>query len=391
VLSKGALRPGRVTLCVAIAGSLVAAPLIGWPPTLRLSVVLGFGGLIATIIARPWEWKEDRWHRVAAYEPSPVATAAGAVGAAVLLFWMVLTLFEGGRINAVDFTVYFDRPLYQTIHGRPLYVETTDDPVFEYRTHLGVHAYWVLLPLSVLYKVHATPLWLLALSAIAAVAGSVYVVRIGRQVGFAGVVSCAAAVAFLLNDNTARTLRYGFHPEVLYAWFVPWLIDAGLRAAKPSYLAATIACVLVKEDAIFPLAAAVITLGIAHPPRPISRDRVFFLGMPLALALANLALFYLYVVPALSPTGGVAYASFWTNYGATPTHALLGILWGLLRHLPSAVPQSCGGRGCANNVRMDAASGESGACCRGTPRDRRGGDRTRVRAAALASGDRVRA
>ena len=310
----------------ATVSLLVAAPLLGWLPTLRLSAVLLAAGLLATLIAQPWRWRPDTWDRIAAYEASPLVIGSAAVGAALLLFWMVLTLFEGGRINAVDFTVYFDRPLYQTIHGRPLYVETTDDPLFEYRTHLGVHAYWLLLPLSALYALHATPVWLLALSVISVVAGSVYIMRIGRLVGFAGVLSGGAAVAFLLNDNTARTLRYGFHPEVLYAWFVPWLIDAGLRGARRSYLAATIACVLVKEDAILPIAAVVMTLAVARAQRMAWRDRIFFLGMPLAVALVNLTLFYTYVVPGLSPTGEVAYANFWTNYGPTPTQALIAML-----------------------------------------------------------------
>ena len=51
----------------------------------------------------------------------------------------------------------------------------------------------------------------------------------------------------MLNDNTARTLNYGFHPEVLYAWFIPWMIEAGLGGATLPFLAATLASVLVKE------------------------------------------------------------------------------------------------------------------------------------------------
>ncbi len=320
--------PKRLGLALGVTAFslLVAMPILGWPPTVRLSAVLVTAALLATLIAQPWKWRDDSWHCIARYEPSPQAIGISALAAALLLFWIVLTLFQGGRINAVDFTVYFDRPLYQTMYGRPLYVETTDEPLFEYRTHLGVHAYWLLLPLSVLYAVHATPLWLLALSVISVVAGSVYVIRIGRHVAFPGVLSCGAALTFLLNDSTARTLRYGFHPEVLYAWFVPWLIFAGLRSAKRSYLAATVACVLVKEDAILPLAAAVMTLAVARGRRMTWGHRCFFLGMPLVVALANLAFFYAYVVPALSPTGEVAYAGFWTNYGLTPTQALFGML-----------------------------------------------------------------
>lgn len=313
-----------VAVGLAFVALSVGAPLAGWPPTLRLSAVLGVSALLVALSARPWRWGGD-WRHVSAYDPSSRVIALGALLAGLVLFWIVLTLFEGGHINAVDFTIYFDRPLYQTIHGRPLYVETTDDPAFAHLTHLGVHAYWLLVPFSLFYTLHASPLWLLTLSVVAVVAGSVHIVRIGRQAGFGGTMSCAAAFAFLLNDNTARALRYGFHPEVLYAWFVPWMIDAGLRGAKQSYLAAAVACVLVKEDACLPLFAVTVVLILMRGRSMTAGDRAFFLAVPLALALANLAVFYAFVVPALWPTGAVAYANFWSNYGRTPILALLGM------------------------------------------------------------------
>ena len=41
------------------------------------------------------------------------------------LFWIVFTRFQHGSINAVDFTIYFDRPLFQTSRGRLLFLETS--------------------------------------------------------------------------------------------------------------------------------------------------------------------------------------------------------------------------------------------------------------------------
>ncbi len=157
-------------------------------------------------------------------------TAALIVG--LLLCWIVLTRFQSGEINAVDFTVYFDRPCFQTVHGRPLFIETTDDPRFGNRSEFTDHAFWAMLPLCSLYAIYPSPFWLLGVSVLAIVLGAVYVVRIIQRVGGGGVLACATALAFALNDNTARTLNYGFHPEVLYAWFIPWMIDAGLRGGS---------------------------------------------------------------------------------------------------------------------------------------------------------------
>jgi uncharacterized membrane protein len=161
------------------------------------------------------------WRAVEAWVPSRRGIAAGALVLGVLLFWFVLTRFRSASINAVDFTVYFDRPCFQTVHGRPLFVETADVPSFSQRSELAVHAFWGMLPLCALYALSATPLWLLTISVIAVVAGSVHVLRVMRHLGAGGLLAVASALAFALNDNTARTLNYGFHPEVLYAWFVP--------------------------------------------------------------------------------------------------------------------------------------------------------------------------
>lgn len=314
-----------LALGLAFVALIVGAPLGGWPPTLRFSVVLGVSFLIAGLWMRPWRWNDSEWRRLLEFDPSPRAVFIGALVSGLVLLWIVVTLFKGGHINGVDFTVYFDRPLYQTVQGRPLYVETTDEPAYERVTHLGVHGYWLMLPLSLLYLIYPTPLWPLAASVAAVVAGAVYILRIGRRAGFGGLMSCAAALAFMLNDNTARTLRYGFHPEVLFAWTVPWMLDAGLRGARWSYLAAAIACLLVKEDAVFPVFAVTVALAMMRGRAMAPPARVFFLAVPNVLAFVNLGVFFEYIVPALSPRGGLEYSNFWTNYGPTPIRALLGM------------------------------------------------------------------
>ena len=307
---------------------LTLAPITGALPVVRLSAVLTPVVLAVVLFARPWTWRDSDWERLRAWDPPVRVIVVCAASAALLLSWIVLTRFLSGEINAVDFTIYFDRPLFQTTQGNVLFVESTDDTRFSNLTHLAVHAYWLLVPLSALYLVHPSPLWLLAISVAAPVLGAVHMLRVGRQLGFGSPLAGAAAILFLFNDNTARTLNYGFHPEVLYCWFVPWLLDAGLRRARGSFAAAVLLSILVKEDAIFPLLASSIALALVRGARYSWSERALFLIAPPAFALANLAFYYSQVVPALSPTGSVMYGYFWENSGPTPMAALAAMIGG---------------------------------------------------------------
>ena len=291
------------------------------------------GIILAILVVRPWQWTTSDWKALDAWRPSSRIIWSVACVVGLVLYWCVLTRFRSGDINAIDFTVYFDRPLFQTLHGKPLFVETADQG-YGNRSQISVHAYWAMLPLAALYAIRASPQWLLALSVVCVVMGARHILRIVLHLGYGGVLASATALAFVLNDNTARTLNYGFHPEVLYAWFIPWLLDAGLQGNRLSFLAASIACVAVKEDACMPLFAASVALGLSRWRTMRSVDRMLFLIEPTALALLNLGVYYGYVVPRLTTDGRPTYASFWANYGATPILALGGMVshpWRVLR------------------------------------------------------------
>ena len=311
---------------------LVAAPLVGWPRVVRLPAVILPALLLALVVLRPSAGGKSVL-AAPGWQPSRRAVWTGAGLVALLLFWYVVTRFRSGEINAIDFTVYYDRPCFQTVHGRPLLVETSDTPALSGRTELADHAYWGMLLVCAPYALVPSPLWLHALSAIAIAAGAVHVLRILQRLGASGALAVASASAFLLNDNTARTLNYGFHPEVLYAWFVPWMLDAGLRGARRSFLVAMLACILVKEDACFPLFAAAVGLALNRWSAMTREDRVVFAFLPVAIGLANLAVYYLWVVPMLTGQDRPAYSHFWGNYGATPAAAAIGMLthpWSVL-------------------------------------------------------------
>ena len=330
VTSTGDVRLGRTPIALAAIGLavivvLIAAPLAGWPRVVRLPAILVPALLLALAVVPRGHWRDSPLLRPE-WQPSRrlVWSAAAVIGG--LLFWYVLTRFRSGEINAIDFTVYYDRPCYQTVHGRPLFVETSDTPGLSNRSELADHAYWGMLIVCAPYAIYPSPLWLHALSVIAIVAGGLHVFAIAQRLGAGGALAGATALAFVLNDNTARTLNYGFHPEVLYAWFIPWMIDAGLRRANMSFLAAVLASVLVKEDACLPVFAATVALALNGFRTMTWARRLFFLVLPNVLALASLGLYYGYVLPMLGGGSRPTYAHFWANYGDTPMAALLGML-----------------------------------------------------------------
>jgi uncharacterized membrane protein len=329
----------RAALAAIFVGVLVVlfgAPLLGWPRVVRLPAVLIPALALALLLPPRQFWRESPLPRVD-WQPSRRLVWSVAIVVGLLLFWYVLTRFRSGEINAVDFTVYYDRPCFQTVRGRPLFVETSDTPALSNRSELADHAYWGMLLVCSPYALSPSPAWLHALSVIAIVAGAMQVLRIAQRGGADGALACATALAFVLNDNTARTLNYGFHPEVLYAWFIPWMIHAGLRGARASFLAAMLASVLVKEDACLPIFAASVGLALNGFHAMTRANRLLFLVLPTAVALANLGLYYGYVVPLLSGESRPAYAHFWANYGDTPLSALLGMVTHPSRVLESAM------------------------------------------------------
>jgi hypothetical protein len=189
------------------------------------------------------------------------------------------------------------------------------------------------------YLLHPSPLWLHVISVVAVVMGAVHALRIVQRLGAGGIVASAAALAFVLNDNTARTLNYGFHPEILYAWFVPWMIDAGLRGARKSFIAAMLACMLIKEDACLPIFATGVALGLTRARAMSWSDRMLFLALPTIIAVANLIVYHNYVLPLLT---GATYAHFWWNYGDTHLSALASMSRQPIRVLHSTLTSGVG-------------------------------------------------
>ena len=170
-------------LGLLVSSAFVVLPVIGRPPVVRPAPILLFALIVIAAVSGPWRWTEAEWSAVANWNPSRRVIHAGALVVGLVLFWFVLTRFQSGEINAIDFTVYYDRPTFQTLQGRPAFVESADDPIRAFRSYFAVHAHWVMLPLAAFYLVWATPLWLLALSVAAVVLGAICTLRIVQHIG----------------------------------------------------------------------------------------------------------------------------------------------------------------------------------------------------------------
>jgi uncharacterized membrane protein len=321
-----ATKPVATVLGLVVSAAFVAFPLVGAPPVVRIAPILLFSAIVVALTSRPWAWTDADWAAVADWSPSPRVVRVAGVLLGLTLFWFVLTRFRSGGINAIDFTVYYDRPNFQTLLGHPLFIESGDDPVRAYRTYFAVHAHWIMLPMAAFYFLWPSPLWLLGLSVLAVVAGAIYIFRIVQHSGAGGPLASASALAFALNDNTARTLNYGFHTEVLYAWFVPWLIYAGLSRRWKQFAMAAVLCISVKEDAFLVLLAVGVALLLVGGERLTRFERFVYVPAPIAFALLNLAVYFGAIVPRLSATGAPFYANYWGNFGPTTTSAAVGML-----------------------------------------------------------------
>jgi hypothetical protein len=169
-----------------------------------------------------------------------------------------------------------------------LFIESAAIP-FAASDYFAVPAHWIMLPMAAFYFVWATPLWLRPIGARRR-SGAIYIFRIVQHTGVGDAPSASAG--FRSERQTARTLNYGFHTEVLYAWFVPWLIYAGLSRRWKQFAIAAALCVSVKEDAFLPLFAAAVALLLVGGGSFTRFERFVYLPAPVAVALLNLAVFF---------------------------------------------------------------------------------------------------
>src|SRR6266542_2371531 len=281
----------------------------------RFSAALAFSGLLLGLglVALP-RARRIVTHRFLSANRhfNPESVAVGGALAAAFLYLVVMNRYRGFEVNAWDFSFY-DRPLARPLEGGFLF-----NPI-EGRPLLATHAYFVLLPFLPLYAIHPSAHWLLAAQSLAIAGAAVVAFYCFRRLCGDDMGACLLAFAFVLNDFTAKAVRYVFHPEIFYPLGLFLVILGLLTRRRGIFVGGLVASLAVKEDALLPLVGLALTASVVY-----RRHR--WSVAALAVSLAAFALDYSIVLPHAAG-GGVPpwYSHYWAKYGSSPINAAGGM------------------------------------------------------------------
>jgi uncharacterized membrane protein len=282
----------------------------------RLSAVLG-ASILSMVLALTLTPRSRRLLRdqflFGQLEVPPRAVAIGGLLTFLFLSLVVINRWRGFEVNAWDFSLY-DRPLATPTEGGFLFNPVEERPLF------ATHAHFVLLPFLAAYALHPSPLWLLLAQSLAIAGATTLAFYCVRHLCSDDVVALLLALAFLLNDFTARAVQYVFHPEIFYPAALLVLVLGFLTRRWGVFLAGLLVTAAIKEDAVLPLAGFAATAIFVYKRRAWGLTALF-------VALAIFAVDTFVVLPSFG--GGLGapwYSHYWEKYGASPLTAGVGML-----------------------------------------------------------------
>ncbi len=260
------------------------------------------------------------------------------------LVWLMVTIF----IALVGYHVLYrhweyhtdafdlgnmDQAVWNTLHGHPFRFTNRGNDDFGPPTRLSIHVEPIILPLALLYLIHAGPETLLVTQTVALALGAIPLFALSlRRLPTAPFVGVALAAGYLLSPLLLGVALWDFHPVALAT---PLLIAAVLALDARRYgwfLSAAILAMATKEDIGLSVAILALLLAIARPER-----RRF--GLLVALgALVWVAICFKLILPHYN-VGVPGGNNYWYRYawlGATPTQAIINLFtkpWILLGYL----------------------------------------------------------
>jgi len=246
----------------------------------------------------------------------PLTVGARLVLAAMTLLFCIrvsVSKFLSFEINAWDFSLFFDRPLEQTLHGRFLFSE------FLGSSTIAAHADFALLLFFPLYLLKASPWWLVLGQGLIVAAAVLAAFRLFRNLLHDDLAAAALAGAFLFDKYTAKCLQYVFHIEVLYLLLVLVLLIAAFERRVLLFSLTLALTIAVKQDAIIALTGVALTAMLMRRWR--------YAVASIVTGFCGFGLDYFIVMPhfaanALHPW----YSWYWSSFGATPLRAFGGML-----------------------------------------------------------------
>lgn len=227
---------------------------------------------------------------------------------------VVLAQYAALAVNAWDFSA-FELPVQRTLTAGLLYSP------FEHRSFLGTHASYLLVVFVPLYAIVQSHYWMLIAHAISIALAAAFGSILFAEILDDNVAGGLVGLAFLLNSYTAKIVQYPFHIEVFYPLGVFLLVYAIRRDRIVAAVGAAVLLLSLKEDATVTIVGVACALLLSRPRR-------FVLpAILVSMALAAYAVSAYVVMPRVSgsPPGHAWYASMWSQYGADPARAVLGM------------------------------------------------------------------
>ena len=171
---------------------------------------------------------------------------------AAFFSWYSLGRYDAFLMHALDMG-NMDQAVWHTLHGHPFYFtnmrDTLPKEAWGTTTRLSFHVEPILLPLSLLYLIHAGPQTLIVAQAIAVALGAPAAARLALRLGGgSALLAVAAAAAYLLSPQLQAATLYEFHPVTLVAPLLLWtIVFAEERRSLPFALCA-VAAICCKEE-----------------------------------------------------------------------------------------------------------------------------------------------
>jgi uncharacterized membrane protein len=171
-------------------------------------------------------------------DPAPVTVRRGtrwpyvaalllAVLYAVFFSWLGLRRYDAFLMHALDMG-NMDQAVWNTLHGNLFHFTNMQQPIAKEAwgttTRLSFHVEPILLPISLLYLIHASPQTLIVVQAAAVALGAPAACRLALRLTGSVALALAASMAYLLAPSLEAATLYEFHPVTLAAPALLWAI-----------------------------------------------------------------------------------------------------------------------------------------------------------------------
>lgn len=244
-----------------------------------------------------------------------------ALGYAIFFSWLSIQRYDAFLMHALDMG-NMDQAVWHTLHGQFLYFTnmrtTLPKEAWGTTTRLSFHVEPILLPLSLLYLLHAGPETLIVAQATIVALGAPAAARLALRVTDSALFALVAALAYLLSPTVQAATLYEFHAVTLVAALLLWAIVFAEERRYTPFVACCALAIACKEE--IGLVVAMLCLWLWWRG---SRQRLLVVTGVLAACWSLIAVGL--IVPYFAH-GASAYWQRYINAGAADSRTSSGFL-----------------------------------------------------------------